>query len=109
MNCKRRCEKSLTSKLGIDAEVDNESEPPHVGSYSSWVAPFDRTFMHWDLEPRRIGITRSATVPERPVAARAHHAAGWKENQSGSDALRLVLRTQPRSGSVRRLADISRG
>jgi hypothetical protein len=57
--------------------------------------------MPWDPEPRRIGTTRSATVPKRPVAARFHHAAGWKENQFGSDALRQVLRTQPRSGSWR--------
>src|SRR5262249_17764480 len=42
---------------------------------------------------------RSATVPERPVAARSHHAGRRKGRRSTSDTLRLVLRTQPRSGS----------
>ncbi len=58
---------------------------------------------------RRSRNQRSAAVSAGPAAAGRNGAKGWSETgtSGGSDALRLVLRTQPRSEKSSRLATIS--
>src|SRR5881396_3229582 len=57
---------------------------------------------------RRRRNQRSAAVSAGPAAAGRHHTKRWSKTgtSGGSDALRLVLRTQPRSAKSSRPATI---